>query len=174
MDFRPLFRSQTQVVISDSLARELGEALDTLQVQKVLILLDQNIQDLPALRSLQQQLPTYALRTEVIEVREPDVAWVDEQVDKVRDFKPDVVVGVGGGSLIDLAKAVSVLLENPGLAASYQGSNLIKRPGTRKIMIPTTAGTGSDVTPGAVVTNLETGRKGAISSPHVVPDVSIL
>jgi 3-deoxy-alpha-D-manno-octulosonate 8-oxidase len=66
--------------------------------------------------------------------------------------RPDAIVGIGGGSTMDLAKAVSLLLTNPGSAADYQGWDLVKYPGIYKIGIPTLAGTGAEVSRTAVLT----------------------
>ncbi len=176
MEVKPLFRSSTMVLVSDDITRMLLQALGLLSASRVLVMADANIVALPVFEQLQKTLRGFAvtLNEHIVQTREPDVHFVDAQVAAVKEFQPDVVIGIGGGSLIDLAKAVSVLIYNEGPAAQYHGPNLIKRPGAKKIMIPTTAGTGSEVTPGAVVTNPETGPKGAIGSPYVTPDINIL
>ena len=170
-----LFRSQTQVFIAENLNKTVEESLKSLNGQKVLFIIDQNISQLEDVQNLFKWTKnSFETFEHVVESKEPGVEFVDEQVSAVKSFQPDVVVGIGGGSVLDLSKAVSVLIYNEGKAAEYQGPNLIKNPGAKKIMIPTTAGTGSEVTPGAVVTNYETGRKGAISSPYVTPEIAIL
>ena len=175
-DFKRLFRSKTCVLIPADLKQGIKEAIDVLGGGRILILVDKNIENISSLCEMSSfiEKSEYQALIHTVEVREPDVLWVDEQVKCVKSFCPDIVVGVGGGSLIDLAKAVSVLIYNEGSVADYQGLNLVKKPGAKKIMIPTTAGTGSEVTPGAVVLNRETGRKGAIGSSYVMPDIAIL
>jgi alcohol dehydrogenase len=175
-DFKPLFRSTTQVLIPQELTAGVLTAIEMLGGKKILLLADKNIREIPSFLKMEAAVKNSGLEvsSHLIEAKEPDVVWVDEQVAAVKDFQPHIVLGIGGGSLIDLAKAVSVLIYNDGPAASYQGSNLIKKPGAKKIMIPTTAGTGSEVTPGAVVVNREIGRKGAIGSPFITPDIAIL
>ena len=79
---------------------------------------------------------------------EPKTAYVDELTARVRSRAsrlPDAVVGIGGGSVMDLAKAVSLMLTNPGSAADYQGWDLIKNPAVFHAGIPTLSGTGAEV-----------------------------
>jgi len=175
-NLKELFRSGTQVFISKSLDQAITEALATFTPRKVLVFVDKNLAGVEPLKKAMAQLKKsrFDILTRELDVREPDVDLIDEEVNKLSDFKPDVAIGIGGGSLIDIAKAVSVLLYNEGSSAQYQGPNLLKRPGAKKIMIPTTAGTGSEVTPGAVIVNRVTGRKGAIGSPFIMPDIAIL
>ena len=81
------------------------------------------------------------------------------QVDKLRDelqaeFPAGIsgVIGIGGGSTMDLAKAVALMLTNPGSSAAYQGWDLIKNPGVYKVGIPTLSGTGAEVSRTTVLT----------------------
>ena len=86
----------------------------------------------------------------------------------------DLVIGLGGGSAMDTAKAASILMTNVGKAEDYVGLNKVELPGVSTLMIPTTSGTGSEVTFTAVFTNRETKAKGGINSPYLFPDVALL
>lgn len=94
-------------------------------------------------------------------------------VDEALAFRADVLVAVGGGSSIDLAKVVAMLLAHGGSVTDYYGEFKVPGPTLPVIAVPTTAGTGSEVTPVAVVTDTERGSKVGISSPHLVPAVAI-
>jgi 3-deoxy-alpha-D-manno-octulosonate 8-oxidase len=86
---------------------------------------------------------------------EPKTTYVDELTTRVREFSnrhPDGLIGIGGGTTMDLAKAVALMLTNPGSAADYQGWDLVKYPGIYKIGIPTLAGTGAEVSRTTVLT----------------------
>ena len=86
---------------------------------------------------------------------EPTTKVVDELTRRVQDFSsrmPDALVGIGGGSTMDLAKAVALMLTNPGSAADYQGWDLIRVPGIYKVGIPTLAGSGAEVSRTTVLT----------------------
>ncbi|MET3825418.1 alcohol dehydrogenase class IV [Sphingomonas sp. PvP055] len=98
---------------------------------------------------------------------------IDTCIDQVRAFAPDVVIGVGGGSSIDLAKVVAVLLTHGGSVRDYYGEFAVPGPVIPLIAIPTTSGTGSEVTPVAVVADEERGAKVGIASPHLIPQVAI-
>jgi alcohol dehydrogenase len=86
---------------------------------------------------------------------------------------PDVVVGMGGGSCLDLAKAVAVVLAHGGRASDYYGELRVPGPVIPVVALPTTAGTGSEVTPVAVLTDPERVSKVGISSPHIIPHTAV-
>ncbi|NIZ10868.1 iron-containing alcohol dehydrogenase [Pseudooceanicola sp. HF7] len=90
-----------------------------------------------------------------------------------RDFAPDLVIGVGGGSCLDMAKCVAVLLTHGGTPQDYYGEFMVPGPVMPLIAVPTTAGTGSEATPVAVLSDSERQLKVGISSPHIIPTVSI-
>ena len=86
----------------------------------------------------------------------------------------DCVVGAGGGSAMDIAKAVSILVTNGGKAADYLGLGKIRKAGLPKIMVPTTAGTGSEVSFTAVFINEETRSKGGMNGDPLYPEAALL
>lgn len=90
-----------------------------------------------------------------------------------RGFEPNLVIGVGGGSCLDMAKCVAVLLAHGGRPQDYYGENLVPGPVMPLIAIPTTAGTGSEVTPVAVLSDDERTLKVGISSPYLIPTAAI-
>ena len=105
---------------------------------------------------------------------EPWVETADEAGRIAKNEGCVCVIGVGGGSAMDVAKAASVLATNPGKASEYQGLELVKSPGLPKIMIPTTAGTGSEVTFTAVLSRKEPKMKAGINGKYLFPDIAIL
>lgn len=88
-------------------------------------------------------------------------------------FAPDLVIGIGGGSCLDMAKCVALLLTHGGRPQDYYGEHTVPGPIIPLIAIPTTAGTGSEVTPVAVLSDAERSLKVGISSPYLIPTVSI-
>lgn len=105
---------------------------------------------------------------------EPGLKLADKGAKLAKKAKCDCVVGVGGGSAMDVAKAVSILLTNGGKAEDYLGLGKIKKPGVPKIMVPTTAGTGAEVTFTAVFINEKTKSKGGMNGDPLYPDAAIL
>ena len=78
---------------------------------------------------------------------EPKTTHVDKLAQQLKDEfgKVSGIIGIGGGSTMDLAKAVSLMMNNPGSSADYQGWDLVKYPGVYKVGIPTLSGTGAEV-----------------------------
>lgn len=105
---------------------------------------------------------------------EPYLDNADDAASIGKELGADLVVGLGGGSALDTAKAAATLLTNGGKAEDYIGLNRVLKPTAPTIMIPTTAGTGSEVTFTAVFTNRATKVKGGINSPFLFPDAALL
>lgn len=106
---------------------------------------------------------------------EPKTSYVDELVAKVRSScsrVPDGVIGIGGGSSMDLAKAISLMLTNPGSATDYQGWDLIKNPAVYHAAVPTLAGTGAEISRTTVLTGPE--KKLGINSDYTLFDQILL
>lgn len=91
----------------------------------------------------------------------------------VRDFAADVVIGIGGGSCLDMAKCVALLLSHGGQPQDYYGELKVPGPILPLIAIPTTAGTGSEVTPVSVLSDSSRSLKIGISSPYLIPTVAL-
>jgi alcohol dehydrogenase class IV len=109
---------------------------------------------------------------------EPTTVEVQKACARARETGCDLVIGMGGGSVVDTAKAVSALLANPGELLDYlevigRGQELA-RPSAPCIAVPTTAGTGSEVTRNAVITSPEHGVKVSLRSPHMLPRLAIV
>lgn len=85
---------------------------------------------------------------------EPKTVYVDELANRLRQEFGSIsgVIGIGGGSTMDLAKAVSLMMNNPGSSADYQGWDLVKFPGVYKVGVPTLSGTGAEVSRTTVLT----------------------
>lgn len=120
--------------------------------------------------------PTDVLRY-VDVVDEPTTDGIDAITDDIRrstGTTPATIVGFGGGTTMDTAKAVANLLTNPGRAADYQGWDLVKFPAVHKIAVPTISGTGSEATRTCVMTNTKSGLKLGMNSDYTVFDQMVL
>jgi alcohol dehydrogenase len=95
-------------------------------------------------------------------------------VDEVRSAAPEVVLGIGGGSCVDHAKVTSLLLAYGGRPADYYGENRVPGETVPVVAVPTTAGTGSEATPVAVLTDSSRPIKVGISSPYLIPHTAIV
>lgn len=103
-------------------------------------------------------------------VAEPSFNDFEKLMQKVAPFNPDVVIGIGGGSVLDIAKLVAAQLENEQQLKDYVGIGLLKGRRKKLICVPATSGTGSEVSPNAILVDDENQKKGIIS-PYLVPDI---
>lgn len=109
---------------------------------------------------------------------EPTVSDVNKGAKIARKEKPDLIIGIGGGSTIDVAKAISGMATNPGNIEDYLegvGKGLsVTIPSIPFIAVPTTSGTGSEVTKNAVISSDTPGYKKSIRSPFLIPNIALL
>jgi alcohol dehydrogenase len=105
---------------------------------------------------------------------EPTLKTLERCLGAMGKKRFDLVVGLGGGSSIDVAKVAAVMLSNDGPFQEYLGIEKIPKPGAPMIMIPTTAGTGAEVTPNALFIDEEEKVKKSFVSSYLVPDVAIV
>lgn len=116
-----------------------------------------------------------AIDTLVYDRTLPDVPRdsVAAGIAEAKDFKPDMVIGIGGGSCLDMAKCAALLLSHGGRLEDYYGEFKVPGPTLPVIAVPTTAGTGSEVTPVAVISDPDRTLKVGISSPHLIAAVAL-
>ena len=105
---------------------------------------------------------------------DPSIATASKVALQAQEIKADVLVAIGGGSAIDAAKSAALLITNGGHLKEYAGVNKVTKPILPLIAIPTTAGTGSEVTIFAVMSDPDNNEKFTISSPVIAPSSAIL
>ncbi|MBS3847098.1 iron-containing alcohol dehydrogenase [Devosia sp. BSSL-BM10] len=143
--------------------------------QKALIVTDERMGGSAALGELVDALKTAGVAVAVFDRTLPEVPLdcIDQCVAFGQSFGPDLVIGLGGGSCLDMAKVTAVLLAHGGSPRDYFGEFKVPGPVLPLIAVPTTAGTGSEATPVAVVADSERLLKVGIASPHIIPLVAI-
>jgi alcohol dehydrogenase class IV len=105
---------------------------------------------------------------------EPNTKNVADGLAMVKASGASVIVGTGGGSSLDTAKVIAALIRNEGKLEDYMGVNKLPRRGLPTILLPTTSGTGSEVSPIAIITDTEQNLKIGVVSPHLYCDVAIV
>jgi alcohol dehydrogenase len=105
---------------------------------------------------------------------EPTVACCEQLRERARAFAPDLVLGIGGGSVLDVAKLVAALHDRPESVGHFFGVGLLPVRTTALACIPTTAGTGSEVSPNALLFDENAVTKKAVISPSLIPDIAII
>jgi alcohol dehydrogenase class IV len=104
-------------------------------------------------------------------VQEPSFQDFEDLMTKATVANPDVVVGIGGGSVLDIAKLVAAQLENTQTLSEIVGIGLLKDRKKKLICVPTTSGTGSEASPNAILVDNADNQKKGIISPLLVPDI---
>jgi alcohol dehydrogenase class IV len=102
---------------------------------------------------------------------EPSFADVQKMLQEVNGFNPDVVIGIGGGSVLDVAKIIAALVDNEQGLKDIVGIGFLKRRPKKLICMPTTSGTGSEVSPNSILVDETDNQKKGIISPFLVPDI---
>ena len=105
---------------------------------------------------------------------EPTYKYIDEITPDIKKINPGAIIAIGGGSMMDIAKAVAIMLKNPGKAIDYRGMDLVKCPGVPVICYPTTAGTGAEVTHTAALIDSSEQKKYGINGRYVTPHMAVL
>ena len=143
--------------------------------QRVLVCTDSRLGSDADFKAIIADLTRRGLTTLIYDQTRADlpIESVADCVSKAASFMPQVIVGIGGGSCMDMAKAVAVLLTHGGEISAYYGEYKVPGPVIPLIAVPTTSGTGSEVTPVAVVADTATGMKIGIATPHVIPQVAV-
>lgn len=170
------FTGAKKIVFGQGAFETLGDQIKELKGSRPLVVMDRNLAALGwrerVGRVLENACLGYAAFDQV--EAEPPLKSADEGAALAIKEGCDLVVGIGGGSALDVAKAIAVLAANRGQAADYLGLNRVPGPGLPKIMIPTTAGTGSEVTFTSVFLRKELNKKEGMNSPYLYPDLALL
>jgi alcohol dehydrogenase class IV len=126
----------------------------------------------PLIQQLKIQGLTVNVNTTI--VQEPSFCDFDVLINSVADKPVDVVIGIGGGSVLDVAKLLAAQIDNDQTLSDITGIGLLKKRNIKLICVPTTAGTGSEASPNAILIDNTDNQKKGIISPYLVPDMVII
>ncbi|NWG18975.1 MAG: iron-containing alcohol dehydrogenase [Chloroflexi bacterium] len=170
------FQMRTRLLYKTGLAGELADEVAQLGRSRALLVADPGVVQAGLLDRVRQGLggAVTVVGTFTDVPSDSSVATVERGAAAVRDSGADLLVAVGGGSALDTAKAMRILLTEGGTLYDYQGANLLNRPLFPMIAIPTTAGTGSEVTPVAVIRDEQSEQKLFFVSPYIGPEMAVL
>ncbi|MEB0206794.1 iron-containing alcohol dehydrogenase [Pseudomonas sp. CCC3.1] len=169
------FETTPRVICEIDGALRLGALCRELNAERVLLVSDPGL-----LRAGLLDAPMQAMRDSGLQVTlysdvqaDPPVACVEDAVAVARECRAQAVIGLGGGSSLDIAKLVALLCGHEQRLEDIYGIGLAKGPRLPLIQVPTTAGTGSEVTAVAIVTTPSHEKKGVVS-PLLYPDIALL
>ncbi|QRM32407.1 iron-containing alcohol dehydrogenase [Microvirga sp. VF16] len=169
-----LLRAPREILFGVGQRRAVGGAAAKLG-KRALICTDKRLSGLPELADLIADLTSAGVESMVFDDTQPDVPreCIDLCLEKAKPFRPELVIGFGGGSCLDLAKVSGLLLTHGGDVSNYYGEFKVPGPVLPLIAIPTTSGTGSEATPVAVISDAERVLKVGISSPYLIAHTAI-
>lgn len=166
------FRQPRSLTFGRDCALQCGRDLAAAGFQRLLLVASPSTARLaePLLREFHRPGTTTTVMDDIR--GEPTLQVFEEALLRARQAAPDVVAGMGGGSPLDVAKLVAALHDSPQQVREVLGIGLLARRRTHLVCLPTTAGTGSEVSPNAILLDeLDSLKKGVIS-PHLVPDAA--
>jgi alcohol dehydrogenase len=165
-----ILRAPSQVLFGAGMAAAAGRVAAG-HGRRVLVCTDPIIAGTPGFSTVHGSLVAAGLDIAVFTDAVVDVprSAIDGAVALGRSHSPDVIVAVGGGSVIDLAKVTALLLAHGGALEDYYPLQSVPGPVLPLIALPTTAGTGSEATPVSVITDPATQMKIGVASPHLIP-----
>jgi len=167
-------RLPSSVIIGSGQRAALGPMIARIG-KRALICTDERMSREGQFEAIVTDLHAHGVRSAIFSRTQADlpISGVADCVHEFRDFNPVVILGIGGGSCMDMAKCVALQLTHGGSLRDYYGENKIPSPVIPVIAVPTTSGTGSEVTPVAVVADTERGTKVGISSPYLIPAAAV-
>ena len=170
------FHVPTRLVFGAGTIARLGTLARDLDLARPLLVSDRGLEEAGHVDRALGLLRTAGLAVEVFDDFDvnPDAAMVDRGVAFARQYAPDSVIGLGGGSSLDCAKGINLLLTNGGAMADYRGYGRTHKPLLPMIAVPTTAGTGSEAQSYAVIADAVTHMKMACGDPRLAFRVALL
>ncbi len=169
------FKTPSVIVNGPGAAKEVGSFAKGLG-KKALIVTDVALEKIGLLNDIKNSLEMAGISFAIYDkvVTEPTMDFAEEGLKIFKEVQAEILIAVGGGSPIDAAKGIAALATNPGKMSDFAGANKIPRPGAPLIAIPTTAGTGSEVSQFTIITDTTRDVKMLIASLNIMPRVALV
>ncbi|MDU2066245.1 MAG: iron-containing alcohol dehydrogenase [Sporomusaceae bacterium] len=172
------FRFPTTVLFGENTIGHIGAECKKLKASKAFLVTGKTAtKQSPYLPIILHALQEVSIDVQIFSDVEadPSIETVDQGVLAAKEFGADLIIAFGGGSPMDAAKSISMVLTNGGSIRDYmKGSRQVEKAALPLICIPTTAGTGSEVTAGAVTTDKEKQEKIGVAHPFMLPHLAIV
>lgn len=176
MGIECVFMHPDRAIFGQGCTKQIGDCVKELDGKRAFLMTDKGVAGLDIFRDVEKALEdkgiSYYIYSEVDE--NPTDCQVEKGAEIYSKENADVLVAVGGGSTLDSAKAIGVLISNGGSILEYKGMDVFTRPIPPLVAIPTTAGTGSEVTPYAVITNTKDNYKMGVCGWKLLPRVALV
>ncbi|MHB8828527.1 MAG: iron-containing alcohol dehydrogenase [Syntrophales bacterium] len=171
-----LFSTTSRILMGPGCIDQIGTEVKSLKGGKIFVVTDPGIVKAGLLNSLLSPLKKAGIDYALFDGVEPEprIEVVDKALSHLKESDCDSVIGLGGGSSIDIGKLVAAMAVNPGHISDYFGTDLLPTSGLPMIAIPTTAGTGSEVTPVAILSDEAEHLKKGVVSRYLFPSLALL
>ena len=167
------FQVPTKVIFGPGTITQLNDIVESdLRATKPFLVTDQGIRESGIVDKVTSRFPGIPVCDDI--EQNPKHPTIDKAGNLVREFGPDLIIGLGGGSALDAAKAIALLATNPGSIEEYEGRAKYKSPPIPVLAVPTTCGTASEVTWVAVITHTGRKFKMSIKGPDMFPAVALV
>jgi alcohol dehydrogenase class IV len=169
------FRVPPVILTGAGCSRKVGAEARALGGTKALLVTGKVVRKLGYADQVRGYLEDAGLQVEIFDgvLREPEIEFVENGFKVFKEAECDLVVGLGGGSPMDAAKGIAVLASCGGSIRDYEGLNRVPRPKGKLILMPTTSGSGSEVSMYSIITDVQRKRKMVIKSPNIIADAAI-
>lgn len=177
---QPIYSFQTakQIIAGKESLKRLKDDIKLVSknIKSALIISQPSISDLGFVGTIKEQLEDQGIYVNVnLDILpEPTVENIEDVFQQTSNTQYDVLIGIGGGSVLDTTKILSVLMTNDKQVRELLGTDMVEKAGVPTVVIPTTSGTGAEVTPNAIVTIPEEELKIGIVSNHLLPALVVL
>ncbi len=177
---QPIYSFQTakQIIAGKESLKRLKDDIKLVNknIKSALIISQPSISDLGFVGTIKEQLEDQGIYVNInLDILpEPTVENIEDVFQQTSNTQYDVLIGIGGGSVLDTTKILSVLITNDKQVRELLGTDLVEKAGVPTVLIPTTSGTGAEVTPNAIVTIPEEELKIGIVSNHLLPALVVL
>ncbi len=173
-DLSFIYKNYTRMVYGINSVRDVGAEVDQLKCSKAFIVTDKGLKEAGLTEKVEKALGARYLGTFDDVPQDSGYHIVNQAAEIAREKGADCLVSVGGGSVIDTAKGMAIVVSEGGNLQDYQGFQMLTHPITPHIVIPTTAGTGSEVTYAFVIKDWEKNQKLLYGDDYLMPNTAIL
>lgn len=170
-----IFQIPTKIIFGADSVEEIGSIMDELGCKRTLVVTDTWLsKNTNFIEKIKKSLGKKSVGVFDKVIQDSSIDIVNQGAEFGRQINADSIVSIGGGSTIDTAKGISILLKEGGKIKDYFGYNMLTKPQTPHVAIPTTAGSGSEVTKYAVIKDRKEKIKIIYGDRYLYPDIAIL
>ena len=170
------FNIPSQIIFRNGASNSIVEILKEYHAQSILCVYDKGIKDAGIAEKIITPIKKSGINVSTYSevTPDPEIKNVLEGYEIASEHNIDLIVAIGGGSSMDCAKAINILLTNGGTIRDYEGRNKVNKPTKPLIAIPTTAGTGSEVTSFTIISDTENQKKMVIGGKNCGCDIALV